>query len=157
MTSDLHVVLVHPEIPWNTGNTGRSCLAFGAHLHLVEPIGFSLEDREVRRAGLDYWSRVPLTVHASWQQFEAALPSLGTPWLLTAEADHDLADAPLQAPAVFVLGRESRGLDPRIRLRYRDRLVRVPQRRDTVRSLNVSTTAALALYEFRRRFPIQEG
>ena len=73
----LHVVLVEPEIHWNTGNAGRTCLAAGAQLHLVGPLGFSLEDKEVRRAGLDYWPRVAPRVWPDWAAFERALPSLG--------------------------------------------------------------------------------
>ncbi|HVR96446.1 MAG TPA: TrmH family RNA methyltransferase, partial [Thermoanaerobaculia bacterium] len=80
----MHVVLVHPEIHWNTGNAGRTCLAAGAKLHLVEPLGFSLDEREVRRAGLDYWPRVRPQVWPDWAAFEAALPALGTPFLFTA-------------------------------------------------------------------------
>ncbi|HYO75597.1 MAG TPA: TrmH family RNA methyltransferase, partial [Thermoanaerobaculia bacterium] len=72
----IHVVLVHPEIHWNTGNAGRSCLAAGAVLHLVEPLGFSLDEREVRRAGLDYWEHVDVRVWRSWQELERELPNL---------------------------------------------------------------------------------
>ena len=72
----IHVVLVHPEIHWNTGNAGRTCLATGATLHLVRPLGFSLDDREVKRAGLDYWEHVDRNVWANWEEFEAALPAL---------------------------------------------------------------------------------
>ncbi|MEW6746968.1 MAG: tRNA (cytidine(34)-2'-O)-methyltransferase [Planctomycetota bacterium] len=153
--SDLHIVLVHPEIPWNTGNTARSCLAFAAHLHLIEPLGFSLDAREVRRAGLDYWEHVALTLHPDWETFEARLGELGEPWFLTREASLPLHDAPLRPPAVFVLGRESVGLPRALRQRYRDRLVGIPQREGVVRSLNLSTAAALAAYEFRTRFPLQ--
>ena len=84
--TDLHVVLVEPEIHWNTGNAGRTCLAAGAQLHLVGPLGFSLEDKEVRRAGLDYWPRVAPRVWPDWAAFERALPSLGAPFLFTARA-----------------------------------------------------------------------
>ena len=77
-------MLVSPEIPWNTGNAGRTCLAAGAQLHLVEPLGFSLAARPVRRAGLDYWPRVQPRVWDSWAQLEAALPGLGTPFFFTA-------------------------------------------------------------------------
>ena len=75
MTS-LHVVLVHPEIHWNTGNAGRTCLAAGATLHLIEPLGFSLDEREVKRAGLDYWEHVDVRVWPSWQAFERELPAV---------------------------------------------------------------------------------
>src|SRR5262245_11188675 len=82
---NLNVVLVEPEIHWNTGNIGRTCLAVGAQLHLVRPLGFELDAREVRRAGLDYWPRVQPRLWPSWTALEAALPELGAPWLFTAE------------------------------------------------------------------------
>ena len=82
----IHVVLVHPEIHWNTGNAGRSCLAAGATLHLIEPLGFSLDERQVRRAGLDYWAHVDLRVWPGWREFEATLPSLGQPFFFSTMA-----------------------------------------------------------------------
>ena len=81
--SDLHVVLVAPEIHWNTGNAGRTCLAVGAQLHLVQPLGFSLDDAHVRRAGLDYWPRVNPRVWPTWEDFERALPDLGAPFFFS--------------------------------------------------------------------------
>ncbi len=150
---DLHLVLVYPDIHWNTGNTGRSCLAFDAALHLVEPLGFSLADREVRRAGLDYWPHVDLHVHPNWETFEAQIETLGSPWFLSAEATTPLSEAPLTSPAVLVLGSETEGLPQALRERYAPQMLRIPQQTGTVRSLNQSTAAALAMYEFRRRFP----
>jgi tRNA (cytidine/uridine-2'-O-)-methyltransferase len=134
---DLHLALVWPEIPWNTGNAARSALAFGAQLHLVEPLGFSLDAREVKRAGLDYWEHVRPRVHRDL------------------DAEMSLYEAPLAPPAVFVLGCESEGLPASIRHGRRDRCLRIPQVRSVVRSLNQSTAAALALGEFRRRFPLR--
>src|SRR5262249_27572565 len=112
--TDLHVVLVEPEIHWNTGNAGRTCLAAGAQLHLVGPLGFSLEDKQVRRAGLDYWPRVGPRVWLDWAAFERALPSLGAPYLFTARAEQRFQDVAYQRPAVLIFGRESVGLDPQI-------------------------------------------
>src|SRR5690349_1823116 len=108
----VHVVLVHPEIHWNTGNAGRSCLAAGAKLHLVEPLGFSLHEREVRRAGLDYWEHVNPRVWPSWSAFETALPKLGEPFFFSTKATRVLWDAPLGASkdVVLVFGRETGGL-----------------------------------------------
>lgn len=93
----LHVALVQPEIHWNTGNAGRTCLAAGATLHLVKPLGFSLDEREVRRAGLDYWEHVDVRVRESWDEFERELPSLGEPWFFSTKATRLLWDAPLGA------------------------------------------------------------
>ncbi len=82
----IHVVLVHPEIHWNTGNAGRSCLAAGATLHLIEPLGFSLDERQVRRAGLDYWEHVDLRVWPDWATFETELPRLGDTYFFSTKA-----------------------------------------------------------------------
>jgi tRNA (cytidine/uridine-2'-O-)-methyltransferase len=148
---DLHVVLVSPEIPWNTGNAGRTCLAAGAQLHLVEPLGFSLAARPVRRAGLDYWPRVAPRVWKDWASFEAALPSLGEPLFFSADAERTLWDAPTSARSALVFGRESVGLPREIRERFRDRLVGFPMADPELRSLNLSTCVALAVYEVLRR------
>ena len=91
----IHVVLVHPEIHWNTGNAGRTCLAAGATLHLVEPLGFSLEEKQVKRAGLDYWEHVDLRVWPEWDAFETALPALGEPYFFSTKATKILWEAPL--------------------------------------------------------------
>ena len=141
-----HVVLVHPEIHWNTGNAGRTCLAAGATLHLIEPLGFSLDEREVKRAGLDYWEHVDVRVWPSWDAFERELPTLGEPYFFTTKASRVFWDAPLGAPdgVVLVFGRETGGLPPVLHERYRDRLVAMPILSPRVRSLNLSTSVALA-------------
>jgi len=149
----LHVVLVHPEIHWNTGNAGRTCLAAGATLHLVEPLGFSLDEREVKRAGLDYWENVDLRVWASWEAFETELPSLGTPYFFSTKAKQLLWDAPLGSPdsVVLIFGRETGGLPAELHERYRDRFVTMPILSPLVRSLNLSTSVAIAVYEVLRQ------
>ena len=115
----LHAVLVHPEIHWNTGNTGRSCLAAGATLHLVEPLGFSLSEREVRRAGLDYWEHVDLRVWPSWEAFERELPRLGEPFFFSTKGRRLYWEADLTADdVVLIFGRETGGLPPAIHQRY---------------------------------------
>lgn len=149
---DLHVVLVHPEIHFNTGNVGRTCLAAGAQLHLVEPLGFSLDAREVRRAGLDYWPRVRPVVWSGWAALEARLPELGEPFFFTSEAGRPFWEVSYPRPAVLVFGRESVGLDPGIRKRYRERLLRVPMADRELRSLNLSTCAGVAMYEVLRQY-----
>jgi tRNA (cytidine/uridine-2'-O-)-methyltransferase len=148
---DVHVVLVEPEIHWNTGNVGRTCLALGARLHLVEPLGFSLDEREVRRAGLDYWERVRPTVWPGLDALEAALPGLGEPFFLSAEADRSYWDVRYPRPVTLLFGSESRGLAPTTRARHRDRLLRLPMDRSGVRSLNLSTAVAVTLYELFRQ------
>lgn len=152
-TTTLHVALVEPEIHWNTGNAGRTCLAIGARLHLIEPLGFSLDEREVRRAGLDYWAQVEPRTWKSWPAFEAELGGLGSAWFLSAGAERnlwevdDFGDCP-----VLIFGKESTGLSPDIRHRYAERLISIPMADPAgVRSLNLSTAVAVAAYEVLRR------
>lgn len=149
----IHVVLVQPEIHWNTGNAGRTCLALGAQLHLVRPLGFSLDERSLKRAGLDYWEHVDPTVWLDWSTFEAAIPTLGEPWFFSTKAERSLWEAPIDArrDTVLVFGRETGGLDPDLHGRFADRFVRIPIESPHVRSLNLSTSVAVALYEVRRR------
>jgi tRNA (cytidine/uridine-2'-O-)-methyltransferase len=148
----LHIVLVEPEIPWNTGNVGRTALAVGAELHLVEPLGFSLDERQVRRAGLDYWPRVRVRVWPGWPAFEAALPDLGEPFFLSAGAARDYWEPRYPDRTVLVLGRESVGLPAALLERYAPRAVRLPMVDAQLRSLNLSTAAALASYEVIRQW-----
>ena len=149
----MHVVLVHPEIHWNTGNAGRTCLAVGATLHLVEPLGFSLDERQVKRAGLDYWEHVDLRIWPSWGAFERELPALGEPWFFTAKAPRTLWDAPLGASddVVLLFGRETTGLPADVITRYAERLVAMPMASPFVRSLNLSTSVGIATYEVLRQ------
>lgn len=149
----IHVVLVHPEIHWNTGNAGRTCLATGSTLHVIEPLGFSLDDRQVKRAGLDYWEHVDLHQWPSWQVFETQLPTLGEPYFFSTKATRLYWDAPLgQADnVVLVFGRETGGLPADLHERYRERFVTMPMMSPLVRSLNLSTSVAVALYEVLRQ------
>ncbi len=148
----LNVALVAPEIHWNTGNAGRTCLAVGAQLHLVEPLGFSLAEREVRRAGLDYWERVAVQRWPELTTFESALPVLGAPYFFSADANLDYWDVEYPSPVTLVFGGESRGLPDELRERYRERLVRLPIADPDVRSLNLSTCVGIAVYEVLRQW-----
>lgn len=155
----IHVVLVHPQIHWNTGNAGRTCLATGATLHLIEPLGFSLEVKQVKRAGLDYWEHVDLRVWTDWDTFEATLPSLGEPYFFSTKGASSLWDAPLGAAkdVVLVFGCETGGLPSEIHRKYRDRFVSLPIHTPLVRSLNLSTSVGIAVYEvLRQRRPLQQ-
>ena len=154
----IHVVLVHPEIHWNTGNAGRTCLAAGATLHLIEPLGFSLNEREVKRAGLDYWEHVDLRVWPSWAAFERELPTFGVPWFFSEQAERVLWDAPLAPPngVVLVFGREAGGLPAELHGRYRDHFISMPMHSPLVRSLNLSTSVAIAVYEVLRQQRIEQ-
>ena len=145
----LKVVLVHPEIPWNAGNVGRTCAAAGAELHLVAPLGFSLSERRLRRAGLDYWERLAPVVHESLDAFLAALPERADVLAFSAEGAREHWHAPYREDSWLVFGSESRGLPPRLRELWSARLHRVPMVAGA-RSLNLSTAAAVVLYEARR-------
>ena len=149
----IHVVLVHPEIHWNTGNAGRTCLAVGATLHVIEPLGYSLEEKQVKRAGLDYWEHVDLRVWTDWAVFERQLPTLGEPYFFSTKATQRLWDAPLGAASdvVLIFGRETGGLTQEIHDRYPDRFVGMPILSPVVRSLNLSTSVGIAVYEVLRQ------
>src|SRR6184192_4627073 len=135
-----NVVLIEPEIPPNTGNIGRLCLATRYTLHLVRPLGFSLDDRELKRAGLDYWDQVELRVWESWDECERQLSNLGEPFFFSTKGDRLLWDVPLGAPrdVVLVFGRETGGLPSSVHERYGDRMVAMPMLSPHVRSLNLS-------------------
>ena len=153
----LQVALVEPEIPWNTGNIGRTCLATGADLHLIRPLGFSLEDRYVKRAGLDYWQYVKPRIWPTWAAFDAALPDLGEPFFFSAEADRDLWSVSFPDDPVLIFGSETSGLPADIRRDYAERLIAIPMCRSPVRSLNLSTAAAIAVYEAWRQISQPAG
>ena len=149
----IHVVLVQPEIHWNTGNAGRSCLAAGATLHLIKPLGFSLDERELRRAGLDYWEHVDLRVWEDWDAFERELPQLGPVFFFSTKGTQLFWDAPLgeSADVVLVFGRETGGLPATIHERFADRMLTIPIASRHVRSLNLSTAVGIVLFEVLRQ------
>jgi tRNA (cytidine/uridine-2'-O-)-methyltransferase len=150
--AELHVVLVAPEIHWNTGNAGRTCLAAGAQLHLVGPLGFSLDDKQVRRAGLDYWPRVAPVVWPDWSAFARALPDLGQPHFFTTRSPRPFQSITYPRPSVLVFGRESVGLPDDLLSAHAADTVAIPMRDPELRSLNLSTSVALAVYEVRRQW-----
>ena len=147
----LHIVLVEPEIHFNTGNVGRTCLATGAQLHLVEPLGFSLDDARVKRAGLDYWPAVNPVVWTSFEAIEDVLTRLGTAWFFSTDAARSYWEGSYVGPTVLVFGRESTGLSKALREKYRGALVSLPQQPGSVRSLNLSNAVAVAAYEVLRQ------
>ena len=155
--SELHVVLVAPEIHWNTGNAGRTCLAAGATLHLVAPLGFSLDAREVRRAGLDYWERVPLRLWDSFGDLEAAVPELGEPFFVSPDAERSIWDVSFPKRSVLLFGSETSGFPGGVRDLYRHRLIAIPMKEGSLRSLNLSTTVGIALYEVLRQHRLRSS
>lgn len=149
----LHVVLVEPEIPPNTGNVARLCAATGCALHLVEPLGFRIDDRALKRAGLDYWDRVRVVVHPSFAAFRAALPAERCWWIETSGVQPYTAAAFAPGDAL-VFGRETGALPADVLAAHTGRTLRIPMRPASVRSINLSTAvgvvtfAALARLEF---------
>jgi tRNA (cytidine/uridine-2'-O-)-methyltransferase len=141
----LHVVLVEPEIPPNTGNVARLCAATGCALHLVEPLGFRIDDRALKRAGLDYWHAVSVVVHASLDAFLAAFPAERCWWIETSGARAYSAAAFARGDAL-VFGKESGALPAAVLAAHRERTLRIPMRAGAVRSINLSTAAGIVTY-----------
>jgi tRNA (cytidine/uridine-2'-O-)-methyltransferase len=147
----LHVALIEPRIPPNTGNIARLCAATDTPLHLIEPLGFSLDDREVRRAGLDYWSQVDLWVHPGWRAFRDAIARERCLYF-SANATRDYRRAPFRANSCLVFGNETDGMPARILEKHPERCFRIPMPGD-VRSLNLANAVSIVLYEGLGRVP----
>jgi tRNA (cytidine/uridine-2'-O-)-methyltransferase len=153
LSPERHVILVAPQIHWNTGNIGRTCLAAGACLHLIKPLGFSLESKEVKRAGLDYWDQVNLRVWESFDEMIAAQrPKQDEIALFTKTGARLFWSMPRPPRLFLVFGSETRGLPEIILARYAASTYHIPIT-DRARSLNLSTAAAVALYESLRGAP----
>jgi tRNA (cytidine/uridine-2'-O-)-methyltransferase len=147
----VNVVLVEPEIPPNTGNIARLCAATGATLHLVEPFGFRLDDRQLKRAGLDYWRHLNWRRWPDWPAFQKQLPSGARLWLIESHGRRHYAEVEYQAGDFLVFGRETAGLPRKIIEQYPGAWLRVPMFHREVRSLNLSNCVALVLYEALRQ------
>ena len=145
----MHIVLVNPEIPQNTGNIARTCAATGSVLHLIKPLGFSLDDRYMKRAGLDYWFLTDVNVHESWRDFRTANPDAEM-FFFTTKAKKNYAQVEYPENAYLIFGRETRGLDEDMLICHQDRCVRIPKITEA-RSLNLSNSVAVALYEALRQ------
>lgn len=145
----LHVVLVSPEIPPNTGNVARSCVAIGAKLWLVKPLGFDVSEKAVRRAGLDYWPHLEWQVVENWEELAAHLSeplNAGRAWFFTKTATRLYTEARYQRGDMLVFGCETRGLPAPLTEQHAERVLRIPIR-PQVRSLNLSVAAGVAMYE----------
>ncbi len=142
-----HIVLVEPEIHWNTGNIGRTCLGAGATLHLIEPLGFSLDNKQVKRAGLDYWPLVDLHIWPGFEAFlEALIPARKEICLFTKKGSRTFWDMPSLDRLFLIFGSETRGLPPDILARFPKADFSIPMT-EAIRSLNLSTAVGIALYE----------
>ncbi len=152
MTPPLHIVLIEPEIPPNTGNIARLCACTAIQLHLVHPLGFSTDDRQLRRAGLDYWPHLAVQEHESWAAARDALPADAQWFALTTKARAHIWQARFRAGDVLIFGPESRGLPESILRDPAIAPVRIPMRGDApVRSLNLSAACAITAYEALRQ------
>jgi len=145
----LHVALIEPRIPPNTGNIARLCAATDTSLHLIGPLGFDLNEREVRRAGLDYWDHVDLWPHPDWRAFRNAIARERCLYF-SANAERSLWEARFQPNSVLVFGNEEGGLPARILEKHPERCFRIPMS-GPVRSLNLATAAGIVLYEALRQ------
>ncbi len=147
----LHVVLLAPEIPHNTGAAGRLCLATGARLHLIKPLGFSLDDRQVKRVGLDYWKDVDLQVWENWQTFLASLEPDARLHFLTTKTDRPHWSAEFLDNDYLVFGCETKGLPESLLEKHPAQCITIPMLEESTRSLNLSTAIGIVLYEALRQ------
>ncbi len=141
-----HIVLVEPEIPPNTGNIARLCLATDAQLHLVKPLGFSLDDKALRRAGMDYWHEVKVTLWDSFDALVAAQPAAARWFFLTTKCERPHWEARFESGDFLVFGRETKGLPESLLAAHRDEQFTIPMTNKT-RSLNLATAVAIVLFE----------
>lgn len=157
----LHIVLVHPEIPHNTGAIGRLCTGLGARLHLVRPLGFRLTEKQIKRAGLDYWEHLDLRVHDSWKGFQTFGLDSATDasadavrqrmFFMSTRGEKSLYDCVFQDESYLIFGSESRGFPEEIYTRHRDSLFKIPMPGENARSINLANAVAITAYEAYRQ------
>lgn len=147
----MHVVLLEPEIPPNTGNVARLCAATRTELHLIEPLGFKLDDAQLKRAGMDYWRHVQWRTWPNWSAFRQSLPSAASLWFIESRGPRLYTEAQFSPGAYLVFGRETAGLPAKLLEEHPDRWLRIPMFNPNVRSLNLSNCVALVLFEALRQ------
>jgi tRNA (cytidine/uridine-2'-O-)-methyltransferase len=147
----MHIVLVEPEIPPNTGNVARLCAATQTQLHLIEPLGFRLDDTALKRAGMDYWQQVQWRRWQNWQTFQAQLPPMAQLWCIESGGPRHYAEVRYGLGDFLVFGRETAGLPKWLLQQHADHWLRVPMFNAEARSLNLANCAALVLYEALRQ------
>ena len=145
----LNIVLHEPEIPMNTGNIGRTCVAAGARLHLIEPMGFRITQKEVKRAGLDYWDKLDVTVYDSYEDFLAKNPGAKI-YMATTKARHTYTEVSYEPDCYIMFGKESAGIPEDILVEHEETSIRIPMIGD-IRSLNLGNSVAIVLYEALRQ------
>ena len=145
----IHIVLHQPEIPQNTGNRARTCAATGASLHLIKPMGFTVDDKKLKRAGLDYWDKLDITYYEGLEDFSAKHPDAKI-YYFTTKARNLYTEIDYPDEVYIMFGKESAGLPEELLVQHPDTCVRLPMR-DGLRSLNLSNTVAIAVYEILRQ------
>lgn len=145
----MNIVLYEPEMPANTGNIGRTCVATGTRLHLIEPLGFKLSEKAVKRAGLDYWDKLDVTVYSDYQDFLDRNPGAKI-YMATTKAPNVYTEASYEPDCYIMFGKESAGIPEEILVDYEDTCIRIPMIGE-IRSLNLGNSAAIVLYEALRQ------
>ncbi len=147
----MNIVLLEPEMPANTGNIGRTCVATGTRLHLIEPLGFRINEKELKRAGLDYWKDLDVSVYINFEDFLEKNPDCaGKLYMATTKAKKTYTDVAYEDDAYLMFGKESAGIPEEILVAYEPWCVRIPMA-DHIRSLNLSNSVAIVLYEALRQ------
>lgn len=147
--SHIHIVLHEPEIPQNTGNIARTCAATGASLHLIRPLGFTIDDKKLKRAGLDYWNLLDITYYDGLEDFYSKHPGAKVYYFST-KSQHVYSDVTYPDEVFIMFGKETKGLPEELLQKHPDTCVRLPMR-EGLRSLNLSNTVAVAVYEILRQ------
>lgn len=145
----MHIILHQPEIPANTGNIGRTCVATGTSLHLIEPLGFHLNEKEIKRAGMDYWEHLDVTRYVNFEEFKEKHPGAKI-WMATTKAKHSYTDVSFGPDDFIMFGKESAGIPEEILVEYEPTCIRIPML-PQIRSLNLSNSVAIVLYEALRQ------
>lgn len=145
----MNIILHQPEIPANTGNIGRTCVATGSTLHLIEPLGFRLNEKEVKRAGMDYWEHLDVRRYINFQDFLEKNPNAKI-WMATTKAKHVYTDVEFGPDDYIMFGKESAGIPEEILVEYEDTCIRIPML-NQIRSLNLSNSVSIVLYEALRQ------
>ena len=144
-----NILLLEPEIPANTGNLGRTCVATGTRLHLIEPLGFRLSEKELKRAGMDYWPQLDVTTYVNYEDFLRKNPG-ARPYMATTKGPKVYTETQFEPDCYIMFGKESAGIPEEILLENQERAIRIPMLGDT-RSLNLSNSVAIVLYEALRQ------
>ena len=145
----MHIILHQPEIPANTGNIGRTCVATGTTLHLIEPLGFHLDEKSIKRAGMDYWDKLDVTRYMNFQEFQELHPGAKI-WYATTKAKRLYTEASFENDDYIMFGKESAGIPEELLVEHEETCIRIPML-DEIRSLNLSNAVAIVLYEALRQ------